>query len=89
VIEFIFLLPIAGISSDPLACENDTYRLFPSADIIVGLDVALKGPFPLVGESEVSRTDRKNFQFVWNTHSKNQLIWSPLAQISLKISQIQ
>ena len=42
--------------------------------LIVGLDVALKGPFPLVGESEVSRTDRKNFQFVWNTHSKNQLI---------------
>jgi hypothetical protein len=27
--------------------------------IIVGLNVALKGPFPLVGESEVSRTTPK------------------------------
>ena len=27
--------------------------------VIVGLDVALKGPFPLVGESEVSRTTPK------------------------------
>jgi hypothetical protein len=46
-------------------------------DLIVGLNVALKGPFPLVGESKLSReskmsrTDRENFQFVWNTHSKN------------------
>jgi hypothetical protein len=42
--------------------------------VIVGLNVALKGPYPLVGESEVSRTDRKNFQFIWNTYSKNQSI---------------
>jgi hypothetical protein len=32
--------------------------------LIVGLNVALKGPYPLVGESEVSRTDHKNFQFI-------------------------
>jgi hypothetical protein len=32
--------------------------------VIVGLDVALKGPFPLVGESELSRTDPKIFQFI-------------------------
>jgi hypothetical protein len=48
--------------------------------LIVGLNVALKGPFPLVGESEVSResdvsrTDRENYKFIWNTHSKNQSI---------------
>jgi hypothetical protein len=32
--------------------------------IIVGLNVALKGPFPLVGESDVSRTNRENYKFI-------------------------
>jgi len=41
-----------------------------TADIIVGLNVALKGPFPLVKESEVSResdvsrTNRENYKFI-------------------------
>ena len=33
--------------------------LLSTEELIVGLNVALKGPFPLVGESEVSRTTPK------------------------------
>jgi hypothetical protein len=36
-------------SASSLPCNGPSYKL------IVGLDVALKGPFPLVGESELAR----------------------------------
>jgi len=75
-------------SQDKNACYPAEYKgisqpvdfMLMSLLLIVGLNVALKGPVPLVGESKLSReskmsrTDRENCKFVWNTHSKNQLI---------------
>jgi hypothetical protein len=44
--------------------DNEMDALFYALlRLIVGLNVALKGPFPLVGESELARARTRKFPF--------------------------
>jgi hypothetical protein len=70
--EYHKLWSLSMEGSQVVVAEN---RGAPPEKIIVGLNVALKGPFPLVGESELSRESEmsRNFwcDFTLNFFARN------------------